>query len=209
MCPLTIWANLFKTLSIFLLYREDSEKKDKAMLYTLNDLLVKMGAPETKETGRIRWHYFDKARHEIGGFAEIELLEGGKFLIAELKHLRTDYEDDAGKVHAAYVETFYLHAEKTALHYRITKIAFDGEEYAQPSKAIIELGLSIFHARALDISILMVEQAFNKQDILEPIVDENPQFKNIPANVKNAFKQEAWGIVVPFRPRQQARVSVS
>lgn len=179
------------------------------MIYTLHDLLTKMGAPEAAEKGEIRWHYFDKKQAEIGGFAEVRLIDGGKCLVAELKHLRRDYEDDAGKTHTTYIESFYLQARRSGAHYKVTKIAFDGEEYPQPQKAIIELGLSIFHARALDISILMMEQSFNKQDILNPIVDENAQFKNIPANIKEAFKREAWGIVVPFRPRQQARVAVS
>lgn len=175
------------------------------MIYSLNDLLMKMGAPEVKEKGQIRWHYFNKLEDEIGGFAEVRLIDGAQALVAELKHLRHDYEDDKGKVHPSYVESFYLYAQKVGTQYKVTKIAFDGEEYPHPQKAIIELGLSIFHARALDISILMIEQAFNKQDILRPIVDENPQFKNIPVYVRDAFKKEAWGIVVPFRPRQPVR----
>lgn len=174
------------------------------MIYTLNDLLMKMGAPETKEKGEMRWHYFDRASNEVAGYAEIRLLDGGHRLIAEMKHLKRDYEDDAGQMHPLFEESFYLHAERTGAQYKVTKVAFDGEEYAHPQKAIIELGLSIFHARALDISILMMEQAFNKQDILSPVIDENPQFKNIP--VREAFKKEAWGIVVPFRPRAEARV---
>jgi hypothetical protein len=107
-----------------------------------------------------------------------------------------------------------MHAEKTGERFKVMKVAFDGEEYPQPQKSIIELGLSIFHARALDISILMIEQSFNKQDILCPVVDENPQFKNVPvftkkdAFKKEDFKKEAWGIVVPFRPRAEARVRV-
>src|SRR5437868_2536247 len=154
-------------------------------MYTLHDLLTKMGAPETKEKGHMGWHYFDRATQEITGFAEIRL--SGQALVAELKHLRHNYEDDMGQVHPIYTENFYLHAEKTGARFKVTKVAFDGEEYAHPSKAIIELGLSIFHARALDISILMVEQAFNKQDILRPAVDESAQKKILPVHVKDAF----------------------
>jgi hypothetical protein len=175
------------------------------MIYTLNDLLMKMGAPEVKEKNHIRWHYFDRVNNEIAGFAEIRLIDGGQRLIAELQHLRHNYEDDTGKVHSTYTESFYLHAEKTGTRYKVTKIAFDEEEYPHPQKSVIELGLSIFHARALDISILMVEQAFNKQDILNPPVDEYPQFRNIPIHVKDVLKKEPWGIVVPFRPRAEAR----
>src|SRR4051812_17593451 len=99
------------------------------MIYALNDLLTKMGAPEAREKGSMRWHYFDKACQEIGGFAEVRLLDGGQHLVAELKHLRHDYEDDSGENHPSYVESFYLHAVKHGAWYKVTKIAFDGEEY--------------------------------------------------------------------------------
>jgi hypothetical protein len=109
-----------------------------------------------------------------------------------------------------YSETLYLHARRVGGRYDVTKIAFDGEEYAQPQKPVIELGLSLFHARALDISILMVEQAFNKQDIMQPSTDNGANFKGVPARfkderLKKQFEKEkavgAWGVVVPFRAR--------
>ncbi len=163
------------------------------MDYALDDLLIKMGAPEAKEKGYIGWHYFDK--NELAGSAEVRLV-GNRLLVAELKHLRRNYEDDAGRVHPVYTESFYLRAEKTGGQFTVTKLALDGEEYSHPQIALIELGLSIFHARALAISILMVARTFNQQDILRPVVGENPQFKNIPV-----FKKESFGVVVPFRPR--------
>jgi len=175
------------------------------MIYTLNDLLIKMGAPEVREKNHMHWHYFDKASREIAGFAQICLIDDGHRLIAELQHLRHDYEDDAGRTHPVYNESFYLHAERAGTRYKVTKIAFDGDEYPHPQKSVIELGLSLFHARALDISILMVEQSFNKQDILHAAISERSPFKNIPLQAKNAFKkEEAWGVVVPFRPRRAA-----
>ena len=137
------------------------------MFYELKDLLIKMGAPETKEKGHMSWHYFDQDSKEIAGYADVRFIDGDKRLIAEQQHLRRNYEDDHGVVHASYVESFYLHAEKIGAHYKVTKIAFDDEEYQHQQKSIVELGLSIFHSRALDISILMVEQAFNKQDITD------------------------------------------
>ncbi len=180
------------------------------MMYSLQDLLAKMGAPEVKEKGQMRWHYFDAETGELSGFAEIRLIEGGKRLIAELSHARHNYEDDTGRFHQSYTESFYLHAEKTGISYTVTKIAFDGEEYAQPQKAIVELGLSIFHARALDISILMVEQAFNKQDILHASADDAPRFSGVPVRRKAqpapaAAPRESWGVVIPFRPRAELR----
>ena len=175
------------------------------MLYTLNELLIKMGAPETKEKGSLRWHYFDSAQADIGGFAEVRLVDGGGALVAELKHLRHDREDDFGNVHPFFAESFYMHAKKVGAHYKVTKVAFDGEDYTDPQRSIIELGLSIFHARALDISILMVEQAFNRQDIVQPVTNQNVLCRK---DVQAVFRQDAWGVVVPFRPRQQSRVSI-
>ena len=184
------------------------------MLYTLDELLIKMGAPEIKEKGQIRWHYFEKMNDEVGGFAEIRLLDDGACLVAEMKQLRLiDIEDlrdgeDPDAAEGAYAESLYLYARRTGTHYEVTKVAFDGEEYPHPQKSVIELGLSIFHARALDISILMVEQAFNRQDIIRPVIDAHSQLKNVPANIKSSFKKDAWGIVVPFRKRAPATAAL-
>ena len=179
------------------------------MMYTLEDLLMKMGAPETKERGHIRWHYFDKKNEDVGGFAEVSLLDGGTILVAEMNQLRRgQIDEDTGAVKQDYNESLYLYARRVGSRYEVTKVAFDGEEYPHPQKAVIELGLSIFHARALDISILMVEQAFNRQDILRPIIDERSQLKNVPVNLKRPVKKEVWGVVVPFRPRAQMRATL-
>jgi hypothetical protein len=180
------------------------------MLYSLHDLLMKLGSPEVRERGRMEWHYFDKKKNALAGFAEIRLEAGGERLTAEMRHLRENYSDDQGTVHAQYTESFYLYAERTARpgHYRITKISLDGDDYANPSKGIIELGLSVFHARALDISIRMMEQVFNKQDILDPAAAPDlklpplPQYREM-ARKDAAQKPESFGVVIPFRPRAQ------
>lgn len=142
------------------------------MIYDLQSLLSKMGAPEVREKGDISWHYFDAAKNRIAGAAEIRLEAGGERLIAELKHIRENVEDDNGKTHPVYIDNFFMAAERTARpgHYRVIRMAFDGDVYDKPKQNIVELGLGIFHARALDISLRMVEQTFNKQDILEPPV---------------------------------------
>ena len=175
------------------------------MLYTLNDLLAKMGAPEVKERGRMGWRYFDQETREIAGFAEIGLTDGGGRLIAKLEHTRRDHEDDAGETHSSYVERFYLHAERQGTQYKVIRIAFDGEEYVRPQKAIIELGLSIFYARALDISILMMEQTFNKQDILDPSRKTISARTLFSSGVKSGFRAESRGKVIPFPTQLAAR----
>jgi len=173
------------------------------MFYELKELLIKMGAPETSERGKMSWHYFDKDKKEIEGFATIRFLDDDKSqLVAEQQHLRHNYEDDQGKIHDKYVESFYMYAERIGERYKITKIAFDGEEYQHPQTSIIELGLSLFHSRALDISILMVEQAFNKDDILDrPLYNDSYDFNNKSAPVAEILKKETWGEVIQFRPR--------
>jgi hypothetical protein len=176
------------------------------VIYPLQELLMKMGAPEVREKRRIEWHYFDRKRNALAGSASIRLEAGGERLVAELKHIRENYEDDSGKTHALYEESFFLHAERTgAGQYRVIKIAFDESEYLQPQKSVIELGLSVFHSRALDISVRMVEQAFNREDIIEPVVDVASQLKRV--FVANQAAKAPYipsgGVVVPFRPRRE------
>lgn len=188
------------------------------MMYTLDELLKKMGAPEAKERGQIRWHYFDQHNDEIGGFAEVRLLDGGATLVAEVRRLRDGMQDELLGVaeDGLYNETLYLHARRSGSRYDVTKIAFDGEEYSRPQKSVIELGLSLFHARALDISILMVEQAFNKQDIMQPsAAAEHANFRGVPSRVKEGrlkdeFSKEksSWGVVIPFRARGVANCNL-
>ncbi len=179
------------------------------MMYSLYDLLIKMGAPEVKEKKCIEWHYFDDAKKELAGFAEIKLDPKGHRLTAELKHLHKDFHDEDGNVYPTYTETFYLEAERIggSDSYRVAKICFDDEEYLNPRKAVIELGLSLFHARALDISIRMVEQTFNKQDMFElaPETETRRPVFTRPMFVANpetqAPRKETFGVVIPFRPR--------
>lgn len=174
------------------------------MIYRLEDILIKMGAPEVREKGRVEWHYFDKSRNALAGSASIRLEDDGARLVAELRHIQENYEDDSGRKHAVYTETFHLVAVRAPRpgHYRIEKLAFDGADYEDPTKAVIELGLSVFHARALDISIRMVEQTFNKQDIVEQaLLVSAPVPPRKPAPVAELPRRETACIVIPFRPR--------
>lgn len=157
------------------------------MTYALTELLAKLGAPEVEETEHVRWTYFKKENTEIGGFAEIRLEDDGRRLVAELRHWKENIEDDDGVLHCALRESFYLHAIGLADHgrFRVTKIAFDGEDYTHPESGIVELGLSIFHSRALEISIKMTEEKFKKK---------TPEIKSMPV-------RKDWGVVVPFQPR--------
>jgi hypothetical protein len=176
------------------------------MLYKLDELLTKMGAPEVRERNRIEWHYFDKAFNDLAGYAEVKLEAGGQRLVADLRHTRENYEDDHGCVHAQFEETFHMIAERAGPErYKISAVSFDGEEHVDPSGATVELALGIFHARALDISILMVEQTFNKQDITEPEIEIGlPSYgrRAIFSRIDDTPRHEGFGVVIPFRPRE-------
>lgn len=173
------------------------------MIYHLNELLTKMGAPEAREKPRLEWYYFDDTGSAIAGYADIRFDLGGERLVAELKAPRTADEIDISP-DAATHDRFHMVAERTArpFYFRITEMTFDGETYTRPSKAVIELGLSLFHAKALDISIRMVEQSFNKEDMLE-VKDEDPRkgLRNIPVRRRMDKPAENFGVVIPFRPR--------
>ena len=83
-------------------------------MYTLDELLMKMGAPEAKERGQMRWHYFDRTGDETGGYAEVRLFDGGASLVAEMKQLRNVVVDDGvGCVERLYSESLYLYARRT------------------------------------------------------------------------------------------------
>lgn len=173
------------------------------MFYKLDELLTKIGAPEVREKNRIEWHYFDDSRVDLAGYAEVRLEGGGQRLIAELKRTCENYEDDHGNLHAFFDESFFLEAVRVAEdRYKVVKVGFDGAEYSAPEKAVIELALSVFHARALDISIRMVEQAFNKQDIFEEGDVETRFTKAIFSKLDSAQRQ-SFGVVIPFRPRER------
>lgn len=173
------------------------------MLYRLQELLIKMGAPEVRERKNIEWHYFDNNKADLAGFADIRLENNDKRLIAELKRTRENYEDDHGQLHSHFDESFRLIAERVPAtdEYKVTEIAFDGDVYINPPSSVVELGLSIFHARALDISIRMVEQAFNRDDILSPVtVDEQIRPSHVSSFAKRDPQKPAC-VILPFKRR--------
>src|SRR5690606_17345010 len=107
-----------------------------------------------REQKRVHWHYFDKARRDVAGSAEIRLENDDARLVAELRHMRREHADDEGNVHALFTETFTLKASRNADGlYDVDIISFDDQHYTQAQDHVVELGLGIFHARALDISI--------------------------------------------------------
>ncbi len=145
----------------------------------------------------------------MAGFAEVRLEAGAQRLFADLKHIRENYEDDHGNLHDSFVESFSLEAVRVGKdQYEVVRVSFDGAEYPNPERNIVELGLSIFHSRALDISILMVEQAFNKQDMLEEAELPMPKMrKTVFANQSVSQQPQSFGVVIPFRPRAALKMA--
>jgi hypothetical protein len=176
------------------------------MVYALKELLVKMGIPETDlmERRHVEWHYFDTARIDLAGFAEVRMEEAGSRLVAELRHTKQDYEDDHGTMHDHFEQTFHMVAERVGEGvYEVKSMGFDGENHAAPARAICEMGLGLFHARMLDISIRMVERAFNKDDILDTLLPEAPVLRPLQKAIfaVEAPRKETFGKVIPFRQR--------
>lgn len=172
------------------------------MLYGLEDLLTKMGTPSVAETNGVEWHYF---RSDVYGLAEVRLEAGGARLVAELRHVREARTEEGEKPRAdgLFVESCSLRAERAeGGRYVVTRVAFDGLEYKSPDAAVTELALSVFHARALDISIRMAEQSINKSDICDVLPEQMPGrvlFARATPSTASRF-----GVVVPFRPRRAA-----
>ncbi len=167
------------------------------MFYELKDLLDKMGAPEAAEKGSVKWYCFDEESGEVAGFAEVKLIEDGKRLIAEQKHIRRNYTDDDGNFYEAFIEEFYLHAKRDREGFIVTKIAFDKGNIQNPPSDAVELGLGMFRASAVNISILMEQQ---RDTIIQKDIIENLQqsFGVAVSKQPEKLSPKEWGVVVPF-----------
>lgn len=174
------------------------------MDYNISTLLTKMGIPELATKKEIKWQYMDMRNEDNGGFAHAEFDAEERFLTISLRHVRTSVSDEIGTIHDRKEETFSLKARRIGDSdtFRITEISFDGEDYAPEDTGMIELGCSIFYARAVEINSIMIDQKFNAalqeqcQDRAEKLRSkfENFQEQNKPADI--------YGIVVPFKPRK-------
>jgi len=180
------------------------------MDYDLKQLLYKLGAPEALDKDQVRWHYIDASDLEVGGYADIRIEANGRLLTVQLKHTKKNCEDDCGTFHTKREESFFLQARRLgdSQLFRVTDISFDGNDYSSDNTAMIELGCSIFHARAVEINSLMVEQKFNlatdkdfSNSSAERLRDKLKMMREM-----SQPKPEMWGIVVPFHPRKGAPI---
>jgi hypothetical protein len=179
------------------------------MDYDLKELLHKMGVPELTEKNAVKWHYMDTTDQDIGGFADVRLDVYSRFLTVELRHWKKDFKNDDGHIEARHTESFLLKARRLGSSdlFRITELIFDGTEHDPKSSAMVELGCSIFHARAVEINTLMVEQRFKalEKEMNTPICATDRLKKRFQSSLEEKA-QQVWGIVVPFQPRKDAPI---
>lgn len=131
------------------------------MRYTLSTLLKKMGIFEDLAPGMLLpFEYEEDSRYAVGGFAEIRLSEDGRVLTAELQHWKEPELDDydpgfEDELLGRLTETFFMRAIKIGEtgHFAVMTLSVDGEDYFDPNnEGLIELGLSIFHARIVELT---------------------------------------------------------
>jgi len=180
------------------------------MDYDINALLFKLGITELSEKQSMRWHYLDGANPNINGMAEARFENAGHRLIVDLVHARGDIENDEGVIQKQDLQSLRLEARRIGDSeiFRITKIAFDGEDYEADSPAMIELCCGVFYARALEISEIMTKQRFQSTDAAISSAEDRVLNKN---SMRREVTQKAFetadnlmGVIVPFKPRKDA-----
>lgn len=138
------------------------------MRYTLSTLLKKMGLFEELSPGSLLpFEYEAEGKYAVGGFAEIRLSEDGRVLTAELQHWKemTDQDIDESDLDddmlGRLTETFFMRAIQMAETgtYAVMALSIDGEDYFDPNnEGLIELGLSIFHSRIVELTTKIADQ---------------------------------------------------
>jgi hypothetical protein len=129
------------------------------MDYSLNDLLAKMGLNELTEQKSLRWHYTDSTNAALGGVAEARLDEDGRYLSVNLVHRLMEADMDTDGTEEERLETVQIEARRIgdSQTYRITKLGFDGTDFAADNDAMLQLGTGLFYARALHINEIMID----------------------------------------------------
>lgn len=181
------------------------------MVYRLQELLTRLGAPDTLEKDHVEWHYFDAQGFDLAGCAEVRMEASGGRLVAEIRHSHQEREDDQGLFDAQFTQAFYMSAVLIGRDmYTITKIRLNGREYLHPSRAVVDKGFDIFHARASTFNATQVDQSSKTDDksvpssAFDPLCRRAMFSRMMPAA---PLCHETFGVVIPFRPRQPARIA--
>jgi|GEM_PF-976291 hypothetical protein len=185
------------------------------MDYSLNDLLAKMGLNELTEQKSLRWHYTDSTNAALGGVAEARLDEDGRYLSVNLVHRLMEADMDTDGTEEERLETVQIEARRIgdSQTYRITKLGFDGTDFAADNDAMLQLGTGLFYARALHINEIMIEQRFksspsNLRNIYSahsnPARFEDQRFDRMAHNdvSNNASAENLARVIIPFRQRK-------
>lgn len=172
------------------------------MDYDINALLYKMGLNDLAEQKEIRWCYIDAKNPNVSGNAHARFANDGRKLVVELSHDFVSIDDEDGPFGEICRESIRLEAErvKGSDNFKITELEFDGINYDTSNDAMVQLCCGLFYARALKINEIMIDQKFETE-----IAEYNSSEKRRRLIAETvAMADNMAGVIVPFRPRQDA-----
>lgn len=180
------------------------------MDYDINELLFKLGLNELQEKRELRWYYIDASEPDISGCAHARFANDGRKLIVELNHTFRNTDEFDGEIGEMRDETITLEARRIGDSplFRISKLAFDGNEFEPDNTGMVELCCGMFYARALKINEIMVGQRYQTAIAEFQSAEEKVRKKQearrrmIEETVRAA--DNVVGVIVPFRPRSDA-----
>ncbi len=157
-------------------------------VYSKEELLMKMGTVGVSKFKDFRLEHCERTSKEITSYAVVGFEQGDRILRAEsiVKRKQKDTETvkDFRQEFGMYYETaeecenaiqhFELVAEKEWItgNYRIKDIIVDGEVYPVEDEGLVELALSIFYARLVEIEIMNEEkvESYSYDDVQADMV---------------------------------------
>lgn len=143
-------------------------------VYSKEELLMKMGTVGVSKFKDFRIEHCERGADDVTSFASVKFEQGDRFLRAESSVTRKvedtktvkDFREEAGMFYDASddnenpTQHFELVAEKEWItgDYRIKQVLVDGEVYPVEDEGLVELSLSIFYARLVEIEIMNEEK---------------------------------------------------
>lgn len=174
------------------------------MEYPLHEIMSRLGVGQEVSFERpARWSYADCENKGVGGFAEVRFDTSQSVLTIELRHWKAAHKTEIGLMNERRVETIFVEALRIegSDDFSISVMILDGEVYEVFDDSLLDLVLSIFRSRAIEINMKMIEQRFKcRATSIGEILDHLPQTKN------QDNRPRATAEVIPFRPRTDAPI---
>lgn len=174
------------------------------MEYSLYDLMTRLGVGQEVTFNRpARWSYTDPEQKGVGGFAEVRFDVSETVLTIELRHWKGAHKTDIGLMNDRRVETIFVEAMRSgdSDNFSVSVMILDGDVYEVFDESLLDLVLSIFRSRAIEINMKMVEQKFKcKATSISEILD------HLPAPQGQDNRPRPTAEIIPFRPRADAPV---